>query len=60
MKIRDYRKSNLIFAVRKLCGPIEFETCKYFVKTNMISLTLIKKDSKHWPQLHYKEDLVAN
>lgn len=58
MKIRDYKKGNFIFAIRKLCAPIEAETCTYLVKSNSICLTIIKKENKHWPQLQYKEDTV--
>lgn len=58
LKLRDYKKTNLIFAIKKLCAPIELETATYLVKKNTICLTMYKKENNHWPQLAYKEDAV--
>lgn len=43
MKLRDYKKTNLIFAIKKLCSPIDAETANYLVKKNSICLTFYKK-----------------
>ena len=43
VKILDYKKINYIFAIKKLAGPVDKETCKYLVKKNSLVLTLIKK-----------------
>ena len=48
MKLLGYKKLNYIFNIKKLAGEIEPETCKYLVKTNSISLVLIKKNKKKW------------
>ena len=56
MKIHGYRKLNYIFNIKQLGGKIEPEQSKYLVKTNMITITLIKTDSKKWGDLKYKED----
>ena len=43
VKIHDYKKINYIFAIKKLAGSIDKDTCKYLVKKNSLVLTLIKK-----------------
>ena len=58
VRLRDYRKQNLLFSVKKLCGEIVASDCKYLLKTNSLALVLYKKDSKSWSQLAYKEDSV--
>lgn len=57
-RLRDYRKQNLLFSIKKLCGEIVPNDCKYLLKSNSLALVLIKKDSKSWAQLAYKEDSV--
>lgn len=58
VKIYGYKKINYIFAIKKLAGPIDKDTSKYLLKKNSLALVLIKKDSKHWSELNYKEEKV--
>ena len=58
VRLRDYRKQNLLFSVKKLCGEIVASDCKYLLKSNSLALVLYKKDSKSWSQLAFKEDSV--
>lgn len=43
MKIKGYKKQNYIFAIKKLCGEIIPAECKYVLKNNSITITLVKK-----------------
>jgi len=54
MKLRGYKKQNLIFAIKKLCGEIVPKDCKFVHKNNSITITLTKKDNKSWAQLPFK------
>lgn len=56
LRLRGYRKQNLLFSIKQTCGEIIPEQCKYLVKTNLLSITLAKKNSGTWTQLHFKED----
>ena len=60
MKIRGYRNQNHILAIKKLYGEILPSDCKYILKNNSITITLIKKENKSWTQIHFKEDKVSN
>lgn len=39
-------------------GTIDTKTSKYIVKKNYITITLNKKEKKHWDQLVFKESSV--
>ena len=54
--MRNYRKENLIFSIKKTYGEIVPGQCKYLVKTNLLSITLTKVSSGTWTQLQFKED----
>jgi hypothetical protein len=43
MVIKGYKKLNYIFAIKKLCGEIIAADCKYVLKNNSITITLVKK-----------------
>ena len=43
VKIHDYKKTNYIFAIKKLAGTIDSDCSKYLVKKNSLVLTLFKK-----------------
>jgi len=58
MKIRGYKSQNHIFAIKKLFAEIIPADCKYILKNNSITITLIKKENKSWSQIHFKEDKV--
>lgn len=58
VKIYDFKKVNYIFAIKKLAGTIDVDYCKYLLKKNSLALVMIKKDSKNWSELNYKEEKV--
>ena len=58
MKLKGYNKLNHIFGIKKLCGEIKPAECKFLLKNNTIYLILIKKDTKSWDQIAFKESKV--
>jgi hypothetical protein len=60
LRLRGYKGQNYIFAIKKLFADIITSDSKYTVKNNMVTLTLVKKDSKSWSQLPYKDEKVMN
>lgn len=58
VRIRGYKKLDYIFAIKHLCGEVLPEQCKFILKTNTLTLVLVKKENKHWGQLPFKEEKV--
>jgi hypothetical protein len=58
LRLRGYRGQNYIFGIKKLCGDINAVESKYLLKKNGITIVLVKKDTKSWAQLPFKEEKV--
>jgi len=56
LKVHNYKKQNLIFAVKHCFSAIIPELSKHLIKANMIVITLTKQSSGVWNQLNFKED----
>jgi hypothetical protein len=58
MRLRGYNQTNYIFAIKKLCGEILTGDSKFVLKKNSLTITLVKRDTKSWAQLAWKDDKV--
>ena len=61
LKINDLNGRNFRLKVPEVQEELDFAMCKYNVKSNGVTITLIKKDpSKHWTDIKPKKSIVSN
>jgi hypothetical protein len=53
LKIRGFKGKNLRFRIDPVFDTLQVESCSVSIKTNSISLTLKKQNSKKWSSLKW-------
>ena len=60
LKIQDLDGRNFRLKIPEVQEDLDIGACKYNVKSNGVTITLIKKDpSKHWTDIKPKKSLVS-
>lgn len=58
LRLKGYKGTNYIFAIKKLCGEIVAGESKFVLKKNSLTIVLVKREGKSWGQLAWKEEKV--